>query len=47
MINLLIKKFIKNYDNIDDAKVRNAYGYLAGIVGIIFNILLFVVKLFV
>lgn len=47
MINLLIKKFIKNYDNIDDAKVRNSYGYLAGIVGIIFNILLFVVKLFV
>lgn len=42
---LLIKKFIKNSENIDDENVRGKYGFLAGIVGILFNLLLFAVKL--
>ena len=42
---LLIKTFIRNNENLDDENIRNKYGYLAGIVGIISNFLLFVVKL--
>ncbi|CAM2749274.1 cation diffusion facilitator family transporter [Hathewaya histolytica] len=41
---LLIKKFIKNFQNKEDRKVRKSYGYLAGIVGVIINITLFVIK---
>lgn len=44
---LLVRSFIKNSENIEDAKVRTAYGLLAGIVGIIVNVTLFGVKLFV
>ncbi|MGL5346654.1 MAG: cation diffusion facilitator family transporter [Peptostreptococcaceae bacterium] len=43
----LIKLFIKDSNNLNDDKVRNKYGYLAGIVGIIVNFILFVVKLFI
>ncbi len=43
--NLLIKTFIKDSDNINNEDVRNKYGYLAGIVGIIANLMLFIVKL--
>jgi cation diffusion facilitator family transporter len=42
---LLVKKFVKDYQNIKNEKVRTSYGFLGGIVGIIINILLFVVKL--
>lgn len=38
---LLIKIFIKNSENIQDNSVRDKYGYFAGIVGIVFNLLLF------
>ena len=41
---LLIKLFIKEKENVTDAKVRTAYGNLAGIVGIICNVLLFAGK---
>ncbi len=41
----LVKKFIKNSDDIRNKKVRSDYGYLGGIVGIIINILLFLIKL--
>ena len=44
---ILVKKFIKNSDNINDAKVRIAYGNLGGVVGIIVNSLLFIIKLLV
>jgi divalent metal cation (Fe/Co/Zn/Cd) transporter len=44
MIKLLAKIFIKDRDNAQDPKVRNAYGVLASIVGIILNILLFIGK---
>lgn len=40
----LLNKFIKDSSNISDKKVRNSYGYLSGIVGIIVNILLFLIK---
>ena len=47
MIKLLPKLFIKNYKNIEDPKVRNAYGKLAGIVGIITNIFLSLIKIII
>ncbi|WP_125154035.1 cation diffusion facilitator family transporter [Clostridium rectalis] len=43
----LVKKFIKNYQDTDKSSVRNAYGFLASIIGIISNSLLFAVKLFI
>ena len=43
----LIKLYIKDSNNLNDDKVRNKYGYLAGIVGIIVNFILFIVKLFI
>lgn len=43
--NLLVKSFIKDRDNTQDEYVRNKYGYLAGVVGILMNFLLFGFKL--
>lgn len=43
--NFLAKRFIKNYNNISDVKVRSAYANLAGIVGIVINLMLFIIKL--
>lgn len=40
----LIKKFVKDYSNTKNKKVRERYGYLGGIVGILLNIILFGVK---
>ena len=44
MSNLLVRLFIKDYQNTQDARVRERYGKLSGIVGIITNLLLFVIK---
>lgn len=44
MTDLLIKLFIKNNDNIKDAEVREKYGLLGSIVGIIVNIILSAAK---
>ena len=41
----LIKKFIKNNEDIKDKNVREGYGYLGGIVGILVNFILFGIKL--
>jgi cation diffusion facilitator family transporter len=41
----LVSKFIKNYKNTKDDKVRESYGYLGGIVGIFVNAILFAIKL--
>ncbi len=41
----LVKKFIKDYEDVKNKKVRESYGYLGGIVGIIANLILFSVKL--
>ena len=43
--NFLVKRFVKNYDNVSDVKVRGAYANLAGIVGIVTNLMLFIIKL--
>lgn len=45
MTNLLIKTFIKDPNNVLSGNVRSAYGKLAGIVGIVCNIILFIAKL--
>lgn len=45
MIKLFLRRFVKNYENVQDKNVRASYGILAGIVGIICNLFLFAVKL--
>lgn len=45
MTDLLIKRFVKNYDDTENNAVRAAYGKLAGIIGIICNVILFLGKL--
>ncbi len=45
MSELLIKLFVKDYENTQSAKVRNAYGVLSGMVGIVLNIILSVFKI--
>lgn len=45
MKNLLAKIFIKDYKNYQKQEVRNAYGKLCGIVGIVSNLLLCLVKI--
>ena len=46
MTQLLIKLFMKDKTDVNSQSVRGSYGKLAGIVGIISNVILFVVKLF-
>lgn len=43
-MNLIFKTFIKDYENVKDQKVRDSYGKLAGIVGIVSNVVLCVIK---
>lgn len=45
MTNLLIKLFIKDYDNTNNEKTRIKYGILSGVVGILLNIVLSVFKM--
>ena len=47
MTNFLIKLFIKDKDNIQDRNVREKYGMLSSITGVIVNILLSVFKLII
>lgn len=47
MTDILIRFFIKDPDNTEDPLVREAYGILAGAVGIITNLLLCVAKLLI
>lgn len=46
MVNLLARKFIKNYDDVNNENVRSAYGILCSILGILFNVFLFGIKYF-
>ncbi|MDD5923825.1 MAG: cation diffusion facilitator family transporter [Clostridia bacterium] len=46
-MNFILKRFIKDYENVENADVRSSYGKFASIVGIILNIILFVGKLIV
>ena len=41
---LLIRTFIKDHENTDKAEVYLAYGNLSGMIGLISNILLFLIK---
>lgn len=45
--NLLINTFIKDKDNVEDETVRSKYIFLGGIVGILSNFALFIIKLLV
>lgn len=47
MGNFLASKFIKDFENVNDPKVRQAYGKFAGIVGILSNVLLCTMKILV
>lgn len=47
MTQLLVKLFIKDYNRIESTKVRTRYGILASIVGVILNVILFLVKLLI
>lgn len=47
MTNLLVKLFVKDYENVEKVSVRTAYGVLASGVGIFCNVLLTVVKLLI
>lgn len=44
-INLIASKFIKDYENTEDEKVRVGYGILSSIAGLIINFILFLVEL--
>ncbi len=45
MTELLVKAFVKDKDNIGSSAVRTSYGVLAGVVGIVCNLLLGIIKL--
>lgn len=47
MTQLLVKLFVKDYEETEKSGVRTAYGVLASVVGIICNIILFGVKLMI
>ena len=42
---LLVIKFVKDYKSTNHKEVRDSYGYLASIVGILTNIFLFIIKI--
>lgn len=42
---LIVNKFVKDNSNVKDDTVRNSYGILGGIIGILANVMLFVIKL--
>lgn len=46
MHTILVKQFIKDYENTGDLKVREAYGTLGSVTGIIVNIILAIAKYF-
>ncbi|AJA47324.1 cation efflux family protein [Clostridium pasteurianum DSM 525 = ATCC 6013] len=41
----IVSRFIKDYDNINDKNVREKYGFLSGIIGIIINLILFTIQI--
>lgn len=47
MTDFLVKRFIKDYENTGDVQVRTQYGLMAGIVGMVCNLLLFGSKIFI
>ncbi|MDF2906037.1 MAG: putative rane protein [Herbinix sp.] len=47
MTEFLVKLFIKDYENTENAKVRSSYGILSSLLGIACNVLLFLTKLII
>ncbi|MFT4104389.1 MAG: cation diffusion facilitator family transporter [Lacrimispora sp.] len=47
MTEFLVRRFVRDYDNTDDAQVRTRYGLMASTVGICCNIILFCAKILV
>ena len=45
MTDLLVKAFVKNYQNTENQQVRTDYGILSSIVGVICNVILFGIKI--
>lgn len=45
MTDLLVRLFVKDYENIDSGEVRTRYGLMSSVVGICCNIILFAAKL--
>ena len=45
MVNFLVRRFVKNYEDTGNNRVRTAYGVLSSIVGIGCNVFLFILKL--
>ena len=44
MTNLLVKLFVKDYDQLQEQAVRTSYGTMASVVGIVCNVFLFILK---
>ncbi len=47
MTDFLVRRFVKDYDQVGKARVRTAYGVLSSVVGICCNVFLFLVKLII
>lgn len=47
MIQLIIRRFISDYTNVTKEKVRESYAVLSGLLGIICNLILFILKLII
>lgn len=45
MLDLIIKKFVSDYENVTDSKVRSQYAFVASCLSIILNVLLCIIKL--
>ena len=45
MTRFLLQRFIKNYKDTENVKVRESYGKLSGVVGIVTNLVLFFIKI--
>jgi cation diffusion facilitator family transporter len=45
LIRFLIRRFIRDYQNVRDNEVREAYGILSGLIGILCNLMLFILKI--
>lgn len=45
MSEFLVRRFVKNHEQTELAEVRTAYGILAGVIGILCNCILFLIKL--
>lgn len=44
-MNKIFKLFIKNADDVDNMEVRSQYGKVASVIGILFNVILFAIKI--